>query len=613
MSELGELKVRISADTSELKTALKNTDAEVKKAGESLETNLSAGLRNVAIATAAAVAGIALFVNRTMDMVGATTDLAYRLNTSVSSLQAFQRAAQLTGIEDATGLLTIFNRQLSEAATSAEGPAAEALKRLGLSAAQLLQLPIDERIALLGERMVALIPAGQHAAIATAFFGRSAQQALEILRDSSSIQSAREELVRLGVALSNVDAEKINEADDSLTSFGLAAQGAGTQLTLALAPVLYKISQDFSNAAQESGGFKTVMETVAIAGYALYAVLSDIAHGLGMIVVSGAAAAQTLHSFLTGADNTASIDKLKYAMEQMWESSGKSKTVVEDFKAMQAELDKVAEEALAKKRVGTDTGAGTVGLTEAERKALDDKIEALRQATMTEIELEQYKFMRNSELLLEALEAKRITMEEYNGIFERMELQLATNQTEIARKAAMERIALADRETREVNQMRTQAVNLAVGLLTTLGQKNKAAALAAILLNRGLMIATAIQNTAAAATRALVTDPTGATSAYVNALGYAQVGIIAATGLLEAGGALGNDTSAIGSGGNTVGTNTGNVISNANALTNNTGAVPNQAVVQITLVGDNYGKEQVRNLISAINDAVADGSTLRLT
>jgi hypothetical protein len=48
-------------------------------------------------------------------------------------------------------------------------------------------------------------------------------------------------------------------------------------------------------------------------------------------------------------------------------------------------------------------------------------------------------------------------------------------------------------------------------------------------------------------------------------------------------------------------------------LTGNTGAVPNQAVVQITLVGDNYGKEQVRNLISAINDAVADGSTLRLT
>lgn len=615
MSELGELKVKISADTTELKSALKNTDAEIKKTSEGLDANLSAGLRNVAIATAAAVAGIGLFVNRTMDMVGATTDLAYRLNTSVSTLQAFQRAAQLTGIEDASGLLTIFNRQLSEAATSAEGPAAEALKRLGLSAAQLLQLPIDERIALLGERMVALIPAGQQAAIATAFFGRSAQAMLEILRDSSSISSAREELIKLGVALSDVDAEKINEADDALTTFGLAAQGAGNQLTLALAPVLYKISQDFATAAKESGGFKVVMEGVALVGYGLYAVLSDVAHGLGMIVVSGAAAIQTLQSFLTGADNTASIGKLKTAIDEMWESSGKSKTIVEDFKTMQAELDKVAEEALAKKRVGTDTGVGTVGLSEAEKKALDDKIEALRQATMTELELEQYKFMRSSELLLEALEAKRITMEEYNRIFEQMELQLVTAQTEMQRKAALERIAIAERETRDINNMRTQSVNLAVGLLTTLGQKSKAAALAAVLLNRGLMIAQTIQNTAAAQMRALaelgpIAGPPAA--ATIGAYGAAQVGLIAATGLLEAGGALsGGDN--IGSGGNTVGTASSNIMASNVGLTGNTGAVPNQAVVQITLVGDNYGKEQVRNLISAINDAVADGSTLRLT
>lgn len=611
MSELGELKVKISADTTDLKGALKDADNQVKKTGESLDNNLAAGLRNVGIATAAAVAGMAFFVKSTMDAIGANVDLAYRLNTSVSSLQALQRAAQLSGVEDATGMLMIFNRQLSEAATTAEGPAAEALKRLNLTAAQLLELPIDERVTLLGERMMALIPAGQQAAVATAFFGRSAQQMLEVLRSSTAIQDAKQELIDLGVALSDLDAQKVDEAGDAMTTFGLAVQGAGNQLSLALAPVIYKISQDFANAARETGGFKSIMEGVAITSYMVYEGLSNVAKGLGMVVLQGAIAAQQIEEFLFRANNTESITKLRTTIDDMWKSMDGS-MAIESFKKSQEELNKLAEEALAKKQIGTDGGAGSVGLTEAQKKALDEKIEALRQASMQEIELEQYKFMRNNELLLEALEYKRITMEEYNKIFEQMELKHVKTLTDLTQKAAMDRIATAEREGREVNAARTQTVNLAVGLLQTLGQKSKAAALAAIILNRGLMIATAIQNTAAAATRALVTDPTGATSAYVSALGYAQVGIIAATGLLEAGGAIGGDSGAIGAGGSTVATNTGNVMASANALSP-PGSTPNNAVVQITLVGDNYGKEQVRNLITAINDAVADGSTLRLT
>ena len=615
MSELGELKVKISADTTDLKGALKDVDNQVKKTGESLDNNLAAGLRNVGIATAAAVAGMAFFVKSTMDAIGANVDLAYRLNTSVSSLQALQRAAQLSGVEDATGMLMIFNRQLSEAATTAEGPAAEALKRLNLTAAQLLELPIDERVTLLGERMMALIPAGQQAAVATAFFGRQAQQMMEVLRNSTAIQDAKQELIDLGVALSDLDAQKVDEAGDAMTTFGLAVQGAGNQLTLVLAPVIYQISQDFANAARETGGFKSIMEGVAITSYMVYEGLSNVAKGLGMVVLQAAIAAQQIDEFLFRADNTESITKLRTTIDDMWKSMDGS-MAIESFKRTQEELTKLAEEALAKKQIGTDGGAGSVGLTEAQKKALDEKIEALRQASMQEIELEQYKFMRNNELLLEALEYKRITMEEYNKIFQQMELKHVNTLTDLNRQAALNRIAIQERESRDVNNMRTQSVNLAVGLLQTLGQKSKAAALAAILLNRGLAIATTIQNTAVAQMRALAElgPIAGAAAAgTIGAYGAVQVGLIAATGLLEAGGAMSGGGSDIGSGGNTVGTATSSVNANQTAITSNTGAVPNNAVVQITLVGDNYGKEQVRSLITAINDAVADGSTLRLT
>lgn len=613
MSELGALTVKISADTTELKNALKDTDTQVKKTGESLDSNLANSLRNIAVVSAAAVAGLGYFVKSTMDAIGANVDLAYRLNTTVASLQALQRAAQLAGVEDASGMLTIFNRQLSEAATTAEGPAAEALKRLNLTAAQLLSLPIDERVSLLGTRMMELIPSGQQAAVAVAFFGRNAQQMLEVLRNSNAITDAKKELRDLGVELSDIDAQKIDEAGDSMTTFGLAVQGAGNQLSLALAPVIYKISQDFAQAARETGGFKTVMEGVAVTSYMVYEGLSNVAKGLGMVVLQAAIAAQQIEEFLFRANNTESIGKLRATIDDMWKSMDGS-MAIEGFKKTQDELTKLAEEALAKKQIG-NTDIGSVGLSEKDRKALDDKILALRESVMQELELEQFKYDESQKLLLTALDAKRITMEEYNKIMFDLDYKHANAITELNRKAALDRIAIQERESRDVTAMRTQTANLAVGLLQTLGQKSKAAALAAILLNRGLAIATTIQNTAVAQMRALaelgpIAGPPAA--ATIGAYGAAQIGLIAATGLLEAGGALSGGDS-IGAGGNTAGTATSAINANQTALTSNTGAVPNNAVVQITLVGDNYGKEQVRSLITAINDAVADGSTLRLT
>lgn len=615
MSELGALTVKISADTTELKNALKDTDSQVKRAGESLDSNLASSLKNIAVVSAAAVAGLGYFVKQTMDAIGANVDLAYRLNTTVASLQALQRAAQLAGVEDASGMLNIFNRNLSEAALTAEGPAQDALKKLNLTASQLLSLPVDERVSLLGQRMMELIPAGQQAAIATAFFGRSAQQMLEVLRNSNAIQDAKKELSDLGVLLSDIDAQKVDEAGDAMTTFGLAVQGAGNQLSLALSPVIYKISQDFANAARETGGFKTIMEGVAVTSYMVYEGLSNVAKGLGMVVLQGAIAAQQIEEFLFRANNTESISKLRSTIDDMWKSMDGTMSV-EAFRKSQEEITKIAEEALAKKQIG-NTDIGGVGMSEKDRKALEDNIKALREATMQELELEQYKYDESAKLLLQALDAKVITMADYNKIFFDMDLKHANAITELNRKAALDRLAIQERESRDVNNMRTQTANLAVGLLQTLGQKSKAAALAAILLNRGLAIATTIQNTAVAQMRALaelgpIAGPPAA--ATIGAYGAAQIGLIAATGLLEAGGAMGGaGGGSIGAGGNTAGTAVSNINANETALTSNTGAVPNNSVVQITLVGDNYGKEQVRNLITAINDAVADGSTLRLT
>lgn len=101
-------------------------------------------------------------------------------------------------------------------------------------------------------------------------------------------------------------------------------------------------------------------------------------------------------------------------------------------------------------------------------------------------------------------------------------------------------------------QMRLTTANLALGLLNTLAGKSKAAAIAAVLLNRGLAISQATQNTAVAVTKALTVDPTGALAARVATLGKIQIGIIAATGALEIGNIASGNAGGIG--GTTLGT-----------------------------------------------------------
>ncbi len=86
-------------------------------------------------------------------------------------------------------------------------------------------------------------------------------------------------------------------------------------------------------------------------------------------------------------------------------------------------------------------------------------------------------------------------------------------------------------------------------LLGVFATRSKAAAIAQIALNKGLTIANVIQNTAAAATRALfelgpIAGP--AAAAKIKAYGAAQVGLIAATGLAQAG-AAGGGSAGLGS------------------------------------------------------------------
>jgi hypothetical protein len=100
----------------------------------------------IAFAAMTAAAGVAM-VRSGLQTIGAQVDMEASFNTTVESLQVLTLAGELAGvsmgeIETATRKLT---GRLSEAATGS-GAAVKALDRLNLSAGDLQNLPLDERL-----------------------------------------------------------------------------------------------------------------------------------------------------------------------------------------------------------------------------------------------------------------------------------------------------------------------------------------------------------------------------------------------------------------------------------------------------------------------------------
>lgn len=268
---------------------------------------------------------------------------------------------------------------------------------------------------------------------------------------------------------------------------------------------------------------------------------------------------------------------------------------------------------------GTDTGNYTLGKatapgeTDAQRRARE-KAERLRQqmlgkvASIDQANARETDPQKQAALELEeqqktlekALEAKAITEEQYRQKSLESEIAYQDKLTDIRQKAT-------DLEV----DMRNKALNNIQALLEVFAGKNKAVAMALLVFDKARAIAQAIMETHVAAAAALKYDPTGATSAYVTSLGYANVAAIAATGIAQ----LATMSTGGGSsgGGVSYGSASGDSTVSSSATTSGDAGVSKS--VYITLQGDSdtlFSKNRVRQLIESINDAIGDGSQLRI-
>tara|TARA_R110002072_G_scaffold268941_2_gene428040 strand:- start:1401 stop:3836 length:2436 start_codon:yes stop_codon:yes gene_type:complete len=224
---------------------------------EAANARFAAFSRRVTVAmaaavTAAAAAGVAM-VRSGLQTVDAQAKLAQSLGTTVASIQTLERAGELagvsmSGIEQATKDLT---RRLSQAAAGT-GPAADALDRLGLSANQLIALPLDQRVGAINAAIESFVPAAERAAVAGQLFGEEGSIAMSRI-DTATLRQATEDVLAFGVVVSEQDADQIERTNDAISRLGLIWRGLSNQLAVAAAPALEAVADAMAAIGSRTG------------------------------------------------------------------------------------------------------------------------------------------------------------------------------------------------------------------------------------------------------------------------------------------------------------------------------------------------------------------------
>jgi phage-related tail protein len=273
---------------------------------KSMATSVRRDARNIAVgatAAAGAIFGIAASTAALGDNVAKTAD---RLGIGIGALQELRYAAERTGVDVGTFDKAIegMQKRLGEAA-GGTGTAVDALKELGLSASDLINMEPDAAFYAIADAMANIGTVAERTALSSDVFGRSGVALLNMTREGSAgLKEYGRQAQRTGNILSEEAARDAEVFQDRLLDTQMVVKGLKNTIGAALMPVVSDAMERFStyvieNREQVELWATTFAERVEAA----IPVVLELAGGVGrMMTVTGTAAA-SVADLVGGWDN----------------------------------------------------------------------------------------------------------------------------------------------------------------------------------------------------------------------------------------------------------------------------------------------------------------------
>jgi len=153
---VGDIAVRVGVDISSLVGGMKTAGRSVDTFGDKLGINAkNAAVWGAATAAAAAAAAgaIALLTRQGLSFIDSQAKAARSIDATIDGLRAVTLAGEEAGVstESMVSSMQLLSRNLADAAAES-GPAADALKELGMSADELSSMDADDRLAAIADR-----------------------------------------------------------------------------------------------------------------------------------------------------------------------------------------------------------------------------------------------------------------------------------------------------------------------------------------------------------------------------------------------------------------------------------------------------------------------------
>lgn len=256
----------------------------LKRVGESLRKVGRVAAIGIGVATTAFVA-LTVSSFRTVDALAKTAD---KLGVTTKALAGLQLASELTGVSAQTldqGLKNMI-RNIADF-RDGTGEAADELKALGFEASALARLSPEQQFAVIGDALNKVTDNTTRVNAAFKIFGGRATALLNTLKlGTKGLEEIAGQADRLGIAISRVDAAKIEQANDAVTRLKAGFKGIGNQIAVKLAPFLKVLSDRFTKLIEETGGFKNIISNTFNTTIKGAAFVADAFNGLKIVFLS---------------------------------------------------------------------------------------------------------------------------------------------------------------------------------------------------------------------------------------------------------------------------------------------------------------------------------------
>jgi hypothetical protein len=294
MSTALSLAMQISANTASLAASVRDVNAKLdsmgnagKRAAADLGVLKTIEISRVFVSAITSAAGsFQSLVVGSASAVAAVDDLSKRTGVSASALQAYQFAADQSGV----GLETFgkgiqkLTVNLGEAQTG-NAAAIKSFTDLGLSVTELAGLTPQVAFEKVAAAIAELPNPAQQAAAAVSLFGKSGIDLVPVFQEGAGfLQQMREEAERLGTVLSQDQVSNLASLDDAISAVSAAFGGLTNRVVAEFAPALTEAAAR----AAEFRGTLDARDIVGSAGDALASLATVVqAAGAGFQILAG--------------------------------------------------------------------------------------------------------------------------------------------------------------------------------------------------------------------------------------------------------------------------------------------------------------------------------------